>query len=108
VALFDVAQGTSEDLFPGAEFQFSPDGKWIALSYQGAICRMPGNGGMLTRLTSGEGFDGEPAWSPDGAWIAYHTQADAFPNVGESSHFTRPLPWVVPTSSAGLCIFLLR
>jgi hypothetical protein len=32
---------------------------------------MPATGGAMTRLTSGEGFDVEPAWSADGQRIAY-------------------------------------
>ena len=46
-------------------------GEKIAFSYQGAIWRMPRGGGVMTRLTSGTGFDIAPAWSPDGSRIAY-------------------------------------
>jgi hypothetical protein len=41
------------------------------MSFQGAICRMPSQGGTLTRLTREEGWDVESAWSPDGQRIAY-------------------------------------
>src|SRR5262245_14151509 len=57
--------------FGGIHPALSPDGKVIALSYQGAICRMPGEGGPLTRLTRGEGWDVEPAWAPDGNRIVF-------------------------------------
>lgn len=49
----------------------SPDGEQIAVSYQGAIWKLPRAGGTMTRLTQDQGVDIEPAWSPDGDWIAY-------------------------------------
>jgi hypothetical protein len=51
--------------------RLAPDGQTIAVSYLGAIWVMPAGGGTLSRLTSGEGFDHEPAWSPDGKRLAY-------------------------------------
>jgi TolB protein len=49
----------------------SSSGDAIAFSYQGAIWRMSRDGGAMRRLTSGPGFDVEPAWSADGKRIAY-------------------------------------
>ena len=51
--------------------RISPDGGSIAVSYQGAIWRMPRDGGEMRRLTAGLGFDSNPAWSDDGKRIAY-------------------------------------
>jgi hypothetical protein len=49
----------------------SPDGGQLAFSYQGAIWRLPREGGTMTRLSDGAGYDIEPAWSPDGSLIAF-------------------------------------
>lgn len=51
--------------------RISPDGRSIAVSYQGAIWRMASEGGDMRRLTSNVGFDSNPAWSADGNRIAY-------------------------------------
>jgi TolB protein len=57
--------------FGGIQPTRSPDGRAIALSYQGVICRMPSEGGDLIRLTRTEGWDVEPAWSPDSQRIVF-------------------------------------
>src|SRR5438128_172862 len=50
--------------------RLAPAGDRIAFSYQGAIWVMPAAGGAMMRLTDGDGFDIEPAWSADGKRIA--------------------------------------
>jgi TolB protein len=65
------AQETARRAFGPIHPALSPDGRLIALSFQGAVCRIPSEGGALIRLTRGEGWDIEPAWSPDGKWIAF-------------------------------------
>ena len=51
----------------------SPDGKTICFSYKGNLWTVPSAGGLATRLTVHDGFDGRPRWSPDGQWIAFVT-----------------------------------
>lgn len=64
--------------FGGIHPRISPDGETIAISYQGAIHRIPRGGGTFTRLTNDRGFDMEPAWSADGKRIAFTKS----PNLG--------------------------
>ncbi|MGB0580957.1 MAG: TolB family protein, partial [Limisphaerales bacterium] len=49
----------------------SPDGKTLAVSYQGSIGTLPASGGTLKLISRGQGWDVWPTWSPDGKRIAY-------------------------------------
>lgn len=49
----------------------SPDGKWVAFSYQGDIWKVSVQGGEAIRLTVSAADDIRPVWSPDGKWIAF-------------------------------------
>jgi hypothetical protein len=51
--------------------RISESGETIVFSYQGAIWRIPRQGGSMRRLTRLPGFDTEPAWSHDSKKIAY-------------------------------------
>jgi Tol biopolymer transport system component len=51
--------------------RLAPAGDRVAFSYQGAIWVMPAAGGVMKRLTTGDGVDIEPTWSPNGKRIAY-------------------------------------
>ncbi len=49
----------------------SPDGKWVAFSYQGDIWKVKISGGEAIRLTASPADEIYPKWSPDGKWIAF-------------------------------------
>ena len=49
----------------------TPDGASIVFDLLGDLYRLPIAGGQATRITSGLGFDSQPAIAPDGAWIAF-------------------------------------
>src|SRR6266508_3241168 len=71
VSFYDFGQRTSQDLFPGAEVQISPDGKWLA----GVVNPRRGRGFQFSVLPlTGPGppvqisreFGAQPRWSGDG------------------------------------------
>lgn len=47
------------------------DGTKIAFSYQGDIWTVSSNGGLATRLTIHEAYEGLPRWSCDGKYISF-------------------------------------
>jgi Tol biopolymer transport system component len=62
---FTTTEGTWMSL------DLSPDGRTIAFDILGDIYSVPADGGKATRLTSGQGFDGQPHFSPDGKSIVF-------------------------------------
>jgi WD40-like Beta Propeller Repeat len=67
----DAATQDTWQAFGGIHPRLSPDGTQIVCSWQGAICKIPRQGGRIVRLTQNEGFDHEPVWSGDGQRIAF-------------------------------------
>lgn len=57
--------------FGAIDPRVAPSGRSIVFSYQGAIWRIGREGGVMRRLTTGQGFDVQPVWSPDEKSIAY-------------------------------------
>jgi Tol biopolymer transport system component len=55
----------------GGAPDWSPDGRWIAVTLGRGIAVMRPDGTALTRLVDGPGMAGDPAWSPDGRWIVF-------------------------------------
>ena len=85
----DLTGGADYDVPPdergsASDFNFSPDGKEIcftavtdkveAISTNADLFVVPTSGGEPKRITTQQGFDGNPVYSPDGRYIAYHAQ----------------------------------
>jgi dipeptidyl aminopeptidase/acylaminoacyl peptidase len=88
----------ARDLIPGADYDTPPDGdrgapsdisfssdskeicftavtdKVEAISTNADLFLVPVAGGEPRRITTQQGFDGNPVYSPDGRFIAYHAQ----------------------------------
>jgi dipeptidyl aminopeptidase/acylaminoacyl peptidase len=92
--------GSPRDLVPSADYDippeersgpadinFSPDSAEIcftavtdkveATSTNADLFLVPVSGGEPKRITTNQGFDGNPVYSPDGQFIAYHAQLTA-------------------------------
>jgi dipeptidyl aminopeptidase/acylaminoacyl peptidase len=85
----DLTAGADYDVPPdqrgeASDFNFSPDSKELcftavtdkveAISTNGDLFVVPVAGGEPKRITTQQGFDGNPVYSPDGRYIAYHAQ----------------------------------
>lgn len=85
----DLTAGADYDVPPderggAGDFNFSPDSKELcftavtdkmeAISTNGDLFLVPVAGGEANRITTQQGFDGNPVYSPDGRYIAYHAQ----------------------------------
>jgi dipeptidyl aminopeptidase/acylaminoacyl peptidase len=85
----DLTAGADYDVPPGersgpGDFNFSPDSKELcftavtdkmeAISTNADLFLVSVSGGEAKRITTQQGFDGNPVYSPDGRYIAYHAQ----------------------------------
>jgi dipeptidyl aminopeptidase/acylaminoacyl peptidase len=88
----DLTPGADYDVPPDerggvGDFNFSPDSKELcftavtdkleAVSTNADLFLVPLTGGEPKRITTQQGFDGDPVYSPDGRSIAYHAQLTA-------------------------------
>ena len=55
---------------------WSPDGRELAVSIEGALYRVDPATGVARQLTDGPGYDYQPDWSPDGRFLAYSCYRD--------------------------------
>jgi Tol biopolymer transport system component len=55
---------------------WSPDGRQLAVSIEGALYRIELDSGVAHQLTNGPGYDHQPDWSPDGRLLAYASYHD--------------------------------
>jgi dipeptidyl aminopeptidase/acylaminoacyl peptidase len=88
----DLTAGADYDVPPEersgpGDFNFSPDSKELcftavtdkveAISTNADLFVVPATGGEAKRITTQQGFDGNPVYSPDGRYIVYHAQLTA-------------------------------
>jgi imidazolonepropionase-like amidohydrolase/Tol biopolymer transport system component len=59
----------------------SPDGKTIAFELLGDLYTLPVTGGEATRITSGQAYDMQPAFSPDGKKLVFISDRNGSENV---------------------------
>lgn len=59
----------------------SPDGKTIVFELLGDLYTLPVTGGEATRITSGQAYDMQPAFSPDGKKLAFISDRNGSENV---------------------------
>ncbi len=58
-----------------------PDGESLVFDLLGDLYSLPIGGGQATRITSGLGFDSQPAVAPNGAWIAFVSDRSGADNL---------------------------
>src|SRR5687767_9356719 len=59
----------------------SPDGKTIVFELLGDLYTLPVTGGEATRITSGQAYDMQPAFSPDGRKLVFISDRNGSENV---------------------------
>src|SRR5262245_1567288 len=72
---FTTSEGTWLSL------DLSPDGKTIVFELLGDLYTLPSAGGEATRITSGQGYDMQPAFSPDGRKLVFISDRNGSENV---------------------------
>ncbi|WP_291984898.1 amidohydrolase family protein [Luteitalea sp.] len=59
----------------------SPDGTTIVFELLGDLYTLPITGGQATRITSGQAYDMQPAWSPDGKHLVFISDRNGSENI---------------------------
>src|SRR5688500_9384557 len=66
---------------PWLSLDLSPDGKTIVFELLGDLYSLPVTGGEATRITSGQAYDMQPAFSPDGKKLVFISDRNGSENV---------------------------
>ena len=75
----DLSFTTSEATW--LSLDLSPDGKTIVFELLGDLYTLPIGGGEAKRITSGQGYDMQPAFSPDGQKLVFISDRNGSENV---------------------------
>jgi hypothetical protein len=75
----DLTFTTSEATW--LSLDLSPDGKTIVFELLGDLYTLPVTGGEATRITSGQAYDMQPAFSPDGKKLVFISDRNGSENV---------------------------
>lgn len=76
-----AALAESAPILGASHPSLSPDGQTICFSYLGDLWTVPAQGGLATRLTVHEAYEGTSCWSPDGKLIAFASDRGFNPDV---------------------------
>src|SRR5688572_2252689 len=75
----DLTFTTSEATW--LSLDLSPDGKTIVFELLGDLYTLPVTGGEAKRITSGQGYDMQPAFSPDGQKLVFISDRNGSENI---------------------------